>query len=243
MFLIHRLPYFHTRPDTALQSAARSAHREIVRLLLQPEHRVSRSSHNYRDAIMFAALGGDTEILDMLLRGIDFELFNRMSHQLYWDHMLHLAAFNGNIEMMRVLLRQGAEANSRGSTVNFVTPMAIAAFNGHNDAIIFLLNNGANIDLGDLPPLYMASAYGFAQTVRLLLDRGAQINLSGGRSIEIATRKGYDDVVRVFSERGLYNSPVGPLVGEDGHRSLLELARSSGHQRVVRVLEEFGARE
>lgn len=49
----YRLADVSKLPGTALQAAARSAHKEIVQLLLQPEFHISRSTDSYHDAMFF----------------------------------------------------------------------------------------------------------------------------------------------------------------------------------------------
>ena len=227
-------------PGTALEAAARNAHKEIARLLLQQDFHKSRSSPSYRKAIVFAAMGGDADILKMLIRGVDFGTLSDSSLQTYWDRTFRYAAFCGNTEtILTLLLDKGAHLNRQYEdeiNLGFSTPLGLAAFNGHNETILFLLHKGADINGGSLHPIYMATCRGFARTVALLLDLGAEVHPVYSRFMERAAEYGEADVVRAFLERGLHLMP-----GRFDHgESALEIARSTGHPRVVRVLEEFG---
>lgn len=82
--------------------------------------------------------------------------------------------------------------------------MGLAAFDGHNETTLFLLQRGADINGGPLHPIYMATCHGFAQTVTLLLDHGAEVHPVYSRSMERAAEYGKTNVVRVFLERGLH---------------------------------------
>lgn len=229
-------------PGTALEAAAQNAHREIVHLLLQPEFHISRSSSSYQKAIVFAAMGGDADILKMLIGGAIFGTLSESSLQTYWDHTLRYAAFCGKTETIPLLLDKGAHINRQYEdeiNLGFSTPLGLAAFNGHDETILFLLQKGADINGGSLHPIYMATCHGFARTVTLLLDQGAEVHPVYSRFMERAAEYGEADVVRVFLERGLHQVPGRFDKGE----CALEIAKSTGHPRVVRVLEEFGVTE
>ena len=120
-------------PGTALEAAARNAHKDVVRLLLQPEFHISRSSPSYRKAIVFAAMGGDPDILKMLIRDADFGTLSESSLQTYWDRTLRYAAFSGKTETIPQLLDKGAHLNRQyvdEIDLGFSTPLGLAAFNG-----------------------------------------------------------------------------------------------------------------
>ncbi|OJJ82208.1 ankyrin repeat domain-containing protein [Aspergillus glaucus CBS 516.65] len=229
-------------PGTALEAAAQKAHKEVVQLLLQPEFNTSRSSSSYRKAIAFAAMGGDADILKMLIGSADSSTLSESSLQTYWNRTLRYAAFCGKTETIPLLLDKGAHINRQYEdeiNLGFSTPLGLAAFNGHNETILFLLQKGADINGGSLHPIYMATCRGFARTVTLLLDQGAEVHPVYFRFMERAAEYGEADVVRVFLERGLHQVPGRFDKGE----CALEIAKSTGHPRVVRVLEEFGVTE
>ena len=62
--------------------------------------------------------------------------------------LLHAAATNGNVEMMRELLTQGANINLQ--TNLGITALMSAAANGRLSAVLFLLQHSANPDLQDI---------------------------------------------------------------------------------------------
>lgn len=147
---------------------------------------------------------------------------------------------SGKTETIPLLLDKGAHINRQYENeinLGFSTPLRLAVFNGHNETILFLLQKEADINGGSLHPSYMATCHGFARTVTLLLDQGAEVHPVHSRFMERAAEYGEADVVRVFLERGLHQVPGRFDKGE----CALETAKSTGHPRVVRVLEEFGS--
>lgn len=100
---------------------------------------------------------------------------------------LHQAVWIGDMEVLRYLLQQGANANA--TTPSGETPLHMAAYKGHVEQATILLQHGAkanvattdgNTDMfeGSPPvvgetPLHLAAAYGHEAMVRLLLDNGA----------------------------------------------------------------------
>lgn len=229
-------------PDTTLEAAARNAHKEVVHLLLQPEFHISRSSFNYRKAITFAAMGGDFFILEMLIGVVDFSALSESSLQTYWDRTLRYATLCGKTKTISLLLDKRAHINKVYEdeiNLGFSTPLGLTAFNGYNETILFLLQKGADANGGSLHPIYMATCCGFAQTVALLLDQGAEVHPVYSRFMESAAENGEADVARVSLERGLHQVPSRFDRGE----CALRTAKSTGHPRVVRVLEEFGVTE
>lgn len=93
------------------EAAAQKGHKEILQLLLRPEFRISRSTYSYRRAIIFAAEGGDAEILEILTASADYSSMSEGSLQKLWNRALRRASFYGKTETIPPLLDRGAQIN------------------------------------------------------------------------------------------------------------------------------------
>lgn len=89
--------------------------------------------------------------------------------------LLHFAASSGSIKCISVLLDWGANINA--VNIYGLTPLQLAAWCGHIEALTLLLNQGgANINETDdngRTALYSAAANGHVDCVQFLLERGA----------------------------------------------------------------------
>ena len=99
---------------------------------------------------------------------------------------------------------------------HFVTPLIIAAHNGHLNSVKILLGYGADIeDRGTLKirdhviegctPLWAAAATGHLDVVRLLIERNADVDgrtSTDSTPLRAAAHQGHLDVVRCLVERG-----------------------------------------
>lgn len=82
-----------------------------------------------------------------------------------------LAALQGNLETVRLLVGKGAQVNRPGWT-----PLHYAAVSGNADLLRFLLDENAYIDAqspNQTTPMMMAARHGHADAVRLLVEAGA----------------------------------------------------------------------
>ncbi|KAH9166013.1 hypothetical protein EDB89DRAFT_2076259 [Lactarius sanguifluus] len=89
-----------------------------------------------------------------------------------WD--IHAAARNGDLEVVRLLLERGANAEAKVG--DGMTSLHLASLNGNTETVRLLLDHGTNAHAEDndgWTPLHHASSEGDTETVRLLLDRGA----------------------------------------------------------------------
>ena len=90
---------------------------------------------------------------------------------------LHSASFEGHLQVVRYLLRQGVDVNSRNSGND--TPLLLASWQGHLDVVQCLLKHGADVNLLDdnhNTPLTWAAYSGHVKVVRLLLEHKAEAN-------------------------------------------------------------------
>ena len=101
---------------------------------------------------------------------------------------MYVATVEGWCTAVRWLLDHGADPNK--GQLEFCeefdpaecmrTPLNIAAFYGHIDAAVILLDAGAQVDacsLGSQRPLHQAARRGYKDTCKLLLSRGASVDV------------------------------------------------------------------
>lgn len=91
------------------------------------------------------------------------------------------ASENGRIDVVRFLLKNGANPNDEDATSAGQTPLIHASFNGHTEIIKLLLDAGADIEKKNhIPgegPLITAVQEGQLKVVKLLLEMGANPNV------------------------------------------------------------------
>ena len=161
---------------------------------------------------------------------------------------LHWAAYQGNLEMTRVLIQAGANLNA-ANRLKALTPLLIAAQAGDAAMLDLLLKSGADANLANAlgtTPLMLAAASGKPDAVKTLLDHGADVNAreSARRqtALMFAAALNRDAVVRLLASRGAdlnATSKIVPInadiVDEDGNSIPLHPAparqRSVGRRR------------
>ncbi|MFZ2315099.1 MAG: ankyrin repeat domain-containing protein [Gammaproteobacteria bacterium] len=143
-------------------------------------------------------------------------------------------------DTVTALIMEGANVNA-GMNVN-VTPLYIAAANGHLEVVNALLAQGADINAASregATPLYIAAAQGHLNVVNALLAQGANINavLQDGRtSLHIAAQQGHLNVVNALLARGADINAA-----SRGAATPLYIAATWGHLNVVNALLARGA--
>lgn len=119
---------------------------------------------------------------------------------------LHHAAFNGQTQMIQILLAHGAAVDATDK--DGATPLHAAATAGNPEAIEALLQGGAKINAldnqGDTP-LGNAAAAGNLPAAEVLLQHHAATEVPGSKGtppLNSAASKGDADVVRLLLEHG-----------------------------------------
>jgi ankyrin repeat protein len=186
------------------------------------------------------------------------------------DSPLLAALYRGHRDVVTLLLERGAtvtlhEAAALGETARVAefldadsslinsyshdgwTPLHLAAFFGHLEAVTALLARGAPVNARSRnglanQPLHAALAEGSRpEVVRLLLEAGAPVNATqhgGYTPLHEAAQNGYTDLARLLLERG---ADVTPRT-ESGETALM-LALAEQHTATIALLREHGATE
>lgn len=115
------------------------------------------------------------------------------------------AAIAGEVERMKELLRAGA--NARATAGDSISPLQWAARNGHLNAALLLLDNGADVNHFHPisgTPLSGAIYGGHADMVKLLLSRGANpyIVSEGTPPLTIARKQNNREMVALLERAG-----------------------------------------
>ena len=174
----------------------------------------------------------DIELVQLLLKyGADVNALSQNG-----ETALKLAAWNGQLQLVRILLDSGADMDERSQGD---APLIYASRNGQFKAVQLLLDRGASItnSIG-VTALHCASVYGDPKTVEMLLQRGIDVDaeLYDPKAIEILLLRGVRDAPELYD----------PEISENGIRSDIfttALLRSLQYERkeVVNMLLKHGA--
>ncbi|WPA97511.1 uncharacterized protein RHO25_002121 [Cercospora beticola] len=259
---------------SALQAASATGQTDTVHLLLERCADVNATSAEFQPALHFAASGGHTRVVHALLdAGANINAISRKSHttalhvasdlghrdvvqtlldrgaDAYGDEevgcALWAASKRGNTAIVKLLLERGDCGNATApQDWLWQHALSIAASSGHRDAIVLLLDRGADVNAyckDDGLALHAACSSGSYKTVKLLLDRGADVNAyneDGGTALHAACSRGIYEVVKLLLDRGAN------INNDSGPKNSLQTACTSSldNVAVVHLLMSRGAR-
>ncbi len=159
----------------------------------------------------------------------------------WWETPLTIAAKNGEINLVQLLIDKGGEVNQGGGTIK-MTPLHIATEQGNLELVTLFLNNGADINQGDRPfgrtALYYAlegKKFGIA---KFLINQGAQVNSTcgfGRTLLHVAVASGNMKLVKLLLDKdaGINSQDIWGL-------SPLHSAVEKGYKEIEQVLLERG---
>jgi ankyrin repeat protein len=115
---------------------------------------------------------------------------------------------NGNLLLMRTAWVLGVDVNKSGCKYrSCLTPITGAAFGGNEESVLFLLDQGADINQasnGGGTPLMYAAFNGDAAIVGLLIEKGADVNLRSDddSALSFAKERDHREVVKILRQAG-----------------------------------------
>ena len=199
----------------ALEQAIISGHNEIIEMLLQ----TGRCDPNGLFSRNWGALHVTTNspvLTKMLLEaGADPTLLDSSN----WT-ALHYAGYHGNVDVIKILLEGGKIDASgckpdKGDEVNHqvLTPVQLAAAQGHVDALKELCKQGADLNQptwSGYTTLLVAVEYGHMELLNAVLDMNVKFDCiledSSESVFDLAERLENQEVMRLLVQRGAFRS-------------------------------------
>lgn len=194
------------------------------------------SSEQASSNLYNAVLDNDIEnVKDILSKGGDPNVTNFLGMT-----ALNAAAGDGNIEIVKLLLDNGADINGVDLMLGW-TPLMSAANDGHNEIVKLLIKRGADIDIqdtGGYTALIYAATAGETEAAKILIDAGADIDhISGGYSaLTSAVEQSHPETAKLLLE----NNADPDALMKDGQTSLIAAVKN-GNIEIVKALLDNGA--
>ncbi|CAE7606260.1 Ank2 [Symbiodinium sp. CCMP2592] len=223
------------RPESAFLKAATGGHVELVRLMVE-EYELDKAEapEAAGGALFMACMKNHVETASFLLEA---RAHPDRAYEVPGTTPLAIAAKEGHMEALRLLLRAGADLNL--PTPTGVTPLVAASAYGQHDAVVLLLENLAQIHKtagNGMSPLLGACKHGRFRVVNRLLTYGADIHQAmrdeGETPFWMACRSGNINIVKELLEaKADMNTPNNSGV------TPLQIAKEMSHADLVVFLE------
>lgn len=201
----------YSSEETPLQLAQKNNKGDVVRFLNAKINDASISTHAHKiemQKTLFNAISKSDVVTlnNMLAKRGAIHTKGR-----YGSTLLHEAVGYGNIEMIYMLLKHGADINAINN--RGWTPLHRTTHLGKADAALALLSNKPNINAKSddgSTPLHDAISHKHFDIARLLIDHGADVNaqdISRSTPLHTAAWRGHRDIVeRLFARNANINA-------------------------------------
>ena len=159
--------------------------------------------------------------------------------------VLHIACYNGNVEIVKVLLQiEEGSLNVNERDNHGRIPLHLACLKGRTEIVKLLIDIGERLNINEKDskgstPLHIACKIGHTKIVRLLLEEGGErlyINerdKNGNTPLHIACCHGYTEIVNLLLHNGGKN-----LKTSTKGSTPLQYACHEGHTQIVKLLLE-----
>ncbi|KAH3729943.1 hypothetical protein DPMN_055921 [Dreissena polymorpha] len=211
-----------------------------VDLLIKKVADVTAVDKNDKTAIFLAAEQNQLSALEALLQYDQVKAHVNTSDR-YNNNPLHIAAMKGFLPIVKCLLKNGGDINSKNEEEQ--TPLHLAAKFGRTNIVRELMKKDKNIlnyeDENSNTPLHLAALAGHAKIAQVLLELGANVaarNVSLWTPLDCAAAKGWMTTAKVLLEA---DSPIDPM--DKAKTTPLHLAAKYGHLNVVQLLVDWNA--
>jgi ankyrin repeat protein len=228
-----RRNFVYSRSKDFLLSAAELGHDRVLALLIRSgKFRIDSKDSRHRTVLWWSSKN-DCEMSARLLLAADSALVNSKDKD---DKTpLFIAAEQGNVGVIEVLLDKGADVNAQGG--GYGNALYAASAGGHKETATLLLDKGADVNAqgGAYGNALQAASYdGHKEVATLLLDKGADVNAQGGlygNALQAASAKGDKEMATLLLDKG---ADVNAQRGWYGNA--LQAASAGGHEEIATLL-------
>jgi ankyrin repeat protein len=233
-----------------LHEAVRANDAERLIVLLEAGQAVDETDFVLGTPLHVAVAQGSVPLVEILIaHGANLEALSEDRGA----RAIHLAATFGELEMLTLLLDDGAEIEAQDNTGQ--TPLLIAAATNNLEAVNVLLDRGADLEARESgkgqTPLMRASRLGYLEIAIALVENGAEINAvdNAGRSpLKLAaTSNSYIGVGNGSLIEYLVANGADLNMKESAGYTALSFAMTARneptYQKIEELLRELGASE
>ena len=193
---------------------------------------IGKNGKTYGNTLPNAAMEDDSaHVMRLLEKGADID---SPTSELSFN-ALGAASFRGNLSMVKLLVKQGADINAKGGSSG--NALNLACTGEHMAVVNFLFEIGADVDarLNDGgTALIGASSGGRRDAVQFLVGKAANVDIQredGETALFQASRYGYKDVVEIL----LRGRADVNLQSKSGEIAIFPASRN-GHEEIVGIL-------
>lgn len=233
---------------TPLCYAVKGGHVEIVKALIAADADMSPRGLGNRTLLHLAASSKHEkahEVVEELIKAY----IDRGDGVVVLDEQdedgrtpLHLAALNGDVETIKVLMKNGADIDIQDK-YDGNTALHFAANSACAEAVKTLVENGADVNIqdkyGKTALILFASKYhDNRETINVLTRNGANVNTQdeeGKTALHYAARNGNERTVKALVESGAYVDTQ-----DKNGKTALHYAVDMGNVETVKILVENG---
>jgi ankyrin repeat protein len=243
---------------TPLMTAALKGHLDIVKLLIKKGADIHARDLEGKTALYLAALRVHTKVATFLRKHgaqLDFVTAIRLgdlrevqrlvkegadvnSKDIYGGTPLMIAAGTGNLEIVRLLLDNGADINATRDGSD-ATALMNAVKGSNVEVVKLLIEKGADVntvvEMGDenMTAMDFAAISGNVEILKMLIEKDAHFN----GALAIAAGKGHVEAVKLLIDKGA-DVNAGGWWGE----TALMIAAGAGQLEAMKLLIEKGAK-
>ncbi|UYC24162.1 ankyrin repeat domain-containing protein [Wolbachia endosymbiont of Aedes aegypti] len=228
---------------TPLHLAVANVNKEMVDCIIKNDKNIDENIEIVDvfgwSPVYWATAKNDTLILEILLQAtLRCRASINIEDKLIGRSPLHIAATNGNVEAVKLLINYGANVNYKD--VWGWTPFNCAATKGNREVMNYLIAHGASIETNDPQKILLSiRPYNCLEAANTLIKFKIWkdvMKLMEAEFLRCAARHGDTRMVHALLESG-----VNANAGDDLGSTALHKAAKYNHPEVVRTLILYGA--
>lgn len=240
--------YMDTNKRTLLHNAVISNKFDIVKYLVNVKGiNINAQDNNSYTPLLYAAEKKQTNMAKFLIKKLVEEDNTGNALNItggrFQKTPLYEASSNGSLDIVKLLVRKGADFNKGAS--NDISPTEIAILNDHIDIVKYLIEHGVNVNETDsngmslLSLAIVTNSENSVDLVNYLIEKGAKINrqsIDGWTPLHEAVQAGNKEIVQILLDHDAFVNAA----DTNGWTPLHE-ASQNGNLGISKLLADNGA--